>query len=137
MQSDICPYGIKAKDLLQREGYKVEDNWLTSRKQIDEFKTEHNVKTTPQIFIDGQRIGGYEDLRRFLGKKIFDPKETSYNSVIAVFLITALMALATSFVATDTIFTILTLGWFISFSMTVLALLKLQNLETFSTMFLN
>jgi glutaredoxin len=137
MQSHTCPYGIKAKDLLQREGYVVEDIWLTSREQTDAFKLEHKVKTTPQIFIDGQRIGGYDDLCHYFGKKIRDPKASSYQPVITVFLITALMALAISFASTGTIFTLQTLGWFISCSMTVLALLKLQNLEGFSTMFLN
>jgi len=51
--------------------------------------------------------------------------------------VTALMALATSFALSGTIFTVRTLGFFISFSMAVLALLKLQNLERFSIMFLN
>lgn len=133
----ICPYGFKAKDLLHREGFVVEDHWLTSRQQTDAFKAEHNVKTTPQVFIDGQRIGGYDDLRHYFGKKTRDPNATSYQPVISVFLITAFMALATSFASTGSFFTIRALVWFIAFSMTVLALLKLQNLETFSTMFLN
>lgn len=137
MPNHTCPYGLKAKDLLKRKGYVVEDNWLTSRAQTDAFKAEHQVKTTPQIFIEGARIGGYDDLRRYFGKKISDPTASSYTPVIAVFLITALMALATSFALTGRIFTPRALGWFISFSMTVLALLKLQNLESFSTMFLN
>ena len=137
MQNHTCPYGLKAKDLLQRKGYIVEDKWLTSREQTDEFKVQHNVKTTPQIFIDGQRIGGYEDLRSYFGKKIRDPKATSYQPVITIFLITALMAFATSFALKGSIFAPRTIGWFISFSMTVLALLKLQNLEGFSTVFLN
>lgn len=137
MPEHTCPYGLKAKDLLQREGYVIEDNWLTSRDQTDAFKVEHNVKTTPQVFIDGQRIGGYDDLRNYFGKKIKDPKATSYQPVIIVFLTTALMALAASFASTGHVFTIQSLAWFISFSMTVLALLKLQNLESFSTMFLN
>lgn len=137
MQKHICPYGLKAKGLLQRQGYVVEDKWLTSREQVDAFKAEHGVKTTPQTFINGERIGGYDDLRRFFGKEIRDPKATSYRPVIALFAITALMALATSFAFTGSVFTLRALGWFISFSMAVLALLKLQNLEGFSTMFLN
>lgn len=64
----ICPYGLKTKDLLQRQGYIIEDKWLTSREQVDAFKEEHNVKTTPQTFINGKRIGGYDDLRRYFGK---------------------------------------------------------------------
>jgi glutaredoxin len=137
MEHHVCPYGLKAKDLLQRQGYMVEDIWLTSREQTDAFKMEHHVKTTPQTFVNGERIGGYDDLRRYFGKKIHDPQATSYQPVIAVFVITALMALATSFAFTGTLFTVHTIGWFISFSMVVLALLKLQNLERFSIMFLN
>ncbi|VEH31727.1 glutaredoxin [Legionella sainthelensi] len=82
----ICPYGLKTKDLLQRQGYIIEDKWLTSREQVDAFKEEHNVKTTPQTFINGKRIGGYDDLRRYFGKKVQDPKEKSYRPVIVLFL---------------------------------------------------
>jgi glutaredoxin len=136
MPKHICPYGLKAKSLLQRQGYDVEDEWLRNREQVDAFKAKHDVKTTPQIFINEVRIGGYSDLRRYFGKNLRDPKEKSYRPVIALFMVTALMALAISY-AIDTIFTTQTLRWFISFSMVILALLKLQNLEEFSTMFLN
>ncbi|WP_133137526.1 glutaredoxin family protein [Legionella rowbothamii] len=137
MPKHTCPYGLKAKDLLQRRGYSVEDNWLTSREEVDLFKEKHNVKTTPQTFINGDRIGGYDDLCRYFGKKVRDPKETSYRPVIVLFVLTALMALATSYAFFHNPFTARALGWFISFSMVVLALLKLQNIEGFSTMFLN
>lgn len=137
MPKHTCPYGLKAKDLLQRQGYILEDKWLTSREQVDAFKAEHNVKTTPQTFISGERIGGYDELRRYFGKKVRNPKEKSYRPVIALFAVTALMALATSYAFNGTVFTTRALGWFISFSMAVLALLKIQNVEGFSTMFLN
>ncbi|MFP5077162.1 MauE/DoxX family redox-associated membrane protein [Rhizobium sp. YIM 134829] len=137
MDKHICPYGLKARHLLQREGYQVEDNWLRTREDVDAFKAAHDVKTTPQVFIDGQRIGGYDDTRRFFGKTVPDPKATSYRPVLAVFAITALMALASSHAAFGTPFTLRAAEWFIAFSMAVLALLKLQNIETFSTMFLN
>lgn len=137
MPKHTCPYGIKAKNLLLRQGYVVEDNWLTSREQVDAFKMQHDVKTTPQTFINGKRIGGYDDLRRYFGKKIRAPKETSYRPVLVLFAVTALMAFATSYAFTNTLFTTATISWFIAFSMVVLALLKLQNLEGFSTMFLN
>ena len=48
----ICPFGLKSKDLLEREGYTVDDQLLTSREQTDEFKKQHSVETTPQTFID-------------------------------------------------------------------------------------
>lgn len=137
MENHVCPYGLKAKYLLQHQGYELEDNWLINREQVDAFKAKYDVKTTPQTFINGQRVGGYDDLRRFFGKKIRDPKEKSYRPVIVLFAITALMALATSYAFTGSWFTTRAAGWFISFSMVVLALLKLQNIEGFSTMFLN
>jgi glutaredoxin len=137
MGHHTCPYGIKAKDLLKRSGYEVEDHHLTTREQTDAFKAEHGVATTPQIFIGGQRVGGYDDLRRFLGKRVADPKETSYRPVVALFTMTALMAMAASYAITGNVFTIRAAEWFIGFSMVVLALLKLQNIESFSTMFLN
>ena len=137
MEKHVCPYGLKAKHLLKREGYTVDDRWLTTREETDAFKAEHQVKTTPQTFIDGERIGGYDDLRRHFGKKIRDPKAVTYRPVIAVFAVTALMALATSYAAYGDILTIRAAEWFIAFSMAVLAILKLQNIESFSTMFLN
>jgi Methylamine utilisation protein MauE len=47
------------------------------------------------------------------------------------------MAVAASYAATGSAFTLRAAEWFIGFSMVVLALLKLQNVEAFSTMFLN
>ncbi len=137
MPTHTCPYGLKAMDLLKRSGFAVEDHHLTTRAETDAFKAEHGVATTPQVFIGGERIGGYDDLRRFLGKPVRDPKATSYRPVAALFAMTALMALAASYSVTGTPLTMRTAEWFVAFSMCVLALLKLQNVETFATMFLN
>ncbi|WLR94887.1 glutaredoxin family protein [Shinella zoogloeoides] len=137
MSSHICPYGLKAKDLLRRSGYEVDDRHLTTREETDAFKAKHDVATTPQVFIDGTRIGGYDDLRRYLGKPVADPKATTYRPVIVLFTLTALMAMAASFAVSGSPFTLRAAEWFIAFSMVVLALLKLQNVESFATMFLN
>lgn len=136
MDKHVCPYGLKAKYLLERKGFEVEDHWLTTREDTDAFKALHDVKTTPQTFIEGVRIGGYDDLRRHFGMPLPDPKATSYRPVIAVFAVTALMALAASQLVFGTPFTTLALQWFIAFSMCVLAILKLQDIEKFSSMFL-
>jgi glutaredoxin len=137
MPNHTCPYGLKAVHLLKRSGYEVEDHHLTTREETDSFKAEHGVATTPQVFILGRRIGGYDDLRRFLGKSVADPKAVSYRPVIALFAMTALMALAASHAVTGNPFTLRSAEWFVGFSMAVLALLKLQNVESFATMFLN
>lgn len=137
MPGHVCPWGVKAKDLLRRSGYEVEDHHLTAPAATDAFKAKHGVATTPQIFIGGERIGGYEDLRRFLGKTVRDPKATSYRPVAVLFALTALMAAAASYAVTGNAITVRTAEWFVAFSMVVLAFLKLQNVETFSAMFLN
>ena len=137
MPTHTCPYGLKAKDLLRRQGYEVDDRPLRTREETDAFKAEHGVKTTPQVFIRGERVGGYDDLRRFFGKRVVDPKATSYRPVAALFVMTALMALAASQAVYATPFTMHAAEWFVAFSMAVLALLKLQNVESFATMFLN
>lgn len=132
-----CPYGLKALDLLKRNGFQVEDHLLRTREETDAFKTEHGVKTTPQVFIDGSRIGGYDDLRRYFGRKAGAPGAVSYRPVAVLFAMTALMALAASQAAFGSPFTVRAGEWFIGFSMVVLAMLKLQDIETFSSMFLN
>lgn len=137
MPTHTCPYGLKAKDLLRRKGYAVEDRWLRTREEVDAFKAEHGVKTTPQVFVGGERVGGYDDLRRFFDLRVTDPKATSYRPVAALFAMTALMALAVSQAVYATPFTPHAAQWFVGFSMAVLALLKLQNVESFATMFLN
>lgn len=137
MPEHVCPWGLKAKDLLRRSGYEVEDHHLTTRAETDAFKAKHNVASTPQVFIGGKRVGGYEDLRRFLGKRVLDPKATSYRPVAVLFTLTALSAIAATYAVTGELLTGRTIQWFIALSMVVLAMLKLQNVETFSAMFLN
>ena len=132
----VCPYGLKAVDLLKRKGFQVDDRHLETREETDAFKAEHGVKTTPQVFIDGTRIGGYDDLRRYFGMKVRDPKTSSYRPVIALFAMTALMAMAVSQATFGTPFTGRAIEWFIAISMCALALLKLQDVESFSSMFL-
>ena len=63
-----CPFGVRAKQLLEKAGFSVDDRILTSRDEVEAFKTEQGVATTPQIFIDGERIGGSDDLERLLAK---------------------------------------------------------------------
>ena len=135
MENHVCPYGIKSKWVLEREGYTVEDHPLTTREATDAFKAEHGVTTTPQSFIDGERIGGYTDLRKHFGYDKETASDTSYRPVIAVFAVGAALAVALSLFVYQAPFTIRTGEWFVAFSMAMLAMLKLQDVEQFSTMF--
>ena len=110
---------------------------LRTRDETEAFKAEHQVKTTPQTFVTGQRVGGDDDLTRFFGGHVPGKDETSYRPVVAVFAMTALLAMAASVAAFGNALTEQAGMWFVSLSMGVLAILKLQDVERFSTMFLN
>lgn len=137
MPDHLCPYGLKSRALLRGRGFTVDDHWLRTRAEVDAFKAEHGVKTTPQTFIGRERIGGYDDLRRHFGLKVRDPDAVSYVPVLAVFAAAAALALAASQAAFHAPLTARALEWFISFAMVLLAMLKLQDVDKFATMFLN
>jgi glutaredoxin 3 len=61
-----CPFGLLALRMLKDAGFAVDDRLLTSREQVEAFKAEQGVATTPIIFIDGERIDGSEELARYL-----------------------------------------------------------------------
>ena len=137
MPDHMCPHGLKSKDVLERQGYLVEDHHLTTRAEIDGFKSEYEVKTTPQTFINQKRIGGFDDLNTFFGKVLVPKDATTYKPVIALFLVAALMAIGITWLTLQTVFAERTVEWFISISMVLLGLQKLQDVERFATMFLN
>ena len=137
MPEHTCPFGLKSRWLLRHEGYKVDDHWLRTREETDAFKARHHVETTPQTFIDGLRIGGWDDLRRHFGMKVKAADATSYRPVSAVFAVAALMALASLAGHEGPLVVARVIERFIAFAMCLLALLKLQDVDGFSTMFLN
>lgn len=136
MPDHLCPYGLKAKDLLEREGYEVEDHHLTSKEETEAFKGEHEVETTPQAWIAGERVGGYDDLLVFFDRRSEDEDDTSYQPIVALFSVAMLLTLAFHWASTR--------SWdpellpdFVATSMALLALQKLGDVEAFSTSFLN
>lgn len=59
----VCPYCDRAKALLQRKGVTYQE----IRVDLDEAKRIEMMersgrRTVPQIFINGQSIGGFDDL---------------------------------------------------------------------------
>lgn len=132
----ICPFGLKSKDLLARNGYEVDDRHLTSREQTDEFKQQHNVKTTPQTFIDNKRIGGYDDLRDFFNLPKAGQQGTSYTPVLAIFAVTLLLSCGFSYATSNPLLSMTTAESFVALTMAVLAIQKLQDLYSFSNSFI-
>lgn len=63
----ICPYCVRAKMLLEKRNinyieYKVDQD---SQKFEEMLRLSSGRQSVPQIFIDEQHIGGYDDLVEF------------------------------------------------------------------------
>jgi glutaredoxin len=138
MPGHVCPYGIKSKWYLERKGYRVEDHHLETREETDAFKRQNGVATTPQTFIGDERIGGYDALKQHFDSALAKKEgETTYTPVLVIFGVCALMAWGASYVATGDVMSLRGIEWFAAFSMAVLSIQKLRDIESFSTMFLN
>ena len=61
-----CPFGRRAKEMLEEANFEIDEHILKTREEVDEFKSEHGVQTTPLVFIGGKLIGGCEELAKFL-----------------------------------------------------------------------
>lgn len=136
MPGHLCPFGLKSKALLEHKGYEVDDNLLTSRNEVDAYKKAHGVETTPQTFIDGERIGGFTDLKKHFGYQVLGKDETTYVPVVAIFGSTFLMALAIVLNLYDGIPVLTLLKWFFAISMVALAIQMLQDVGGFVNGFL-
>jgi glutaredoxin len=64
-----CPFGVRAKQMLEENGFTVDDRVLKSRDEVEAIKSEHGVSTTPLIFIGEEQIGGSDDLERYLASQ--------------------------------------------------------------------
>lgn len=137
METDdhICPFGLKSRSLLKRNGFELDDKTFNSREEVDSFQQEYNVDTTPQIFIDGERIGGYEELRDYLGMEQEGDSGTTYKPVVAIFGCSFLAALALMWANAGSFSFATLLTWFVGLSMLVLAIQKLQDVTAFTNQF--
>ena len=60
----FCPYCARAKSLLERKGVAYENiDIIEDTSKRDEMLARSGGRTSvPQIFIDGEHIGGFDDL---------------------------------------------------------------------------
>ncbi len=70
-----CPYCVRAKDLLKRKGVAFEEiNVKADVAQMEEMlKISNGRRTIPQIFINGQHVGGSDDLHALDAAGKLDP----------------------------------------------------------------
>ncbi|WP_448547432.1 glutathione peroxidase [Thalassotalea fusca] len=61
-----CPYCKKAKAMLEQRGLAYEDLTVGADVTLTMFKAITNADTVPQVFVDGELIGGSEALEAYL-----------------------------------------------------------------------
>lgn len=60
-----CPFCKNAKKLLDSKGYKYDEYILDNNEEKRlELKAKTGQGTVPYVFIDGELIGGFDDLKK-------------------------------------------------------------------------
>ncbi len=68
-----CPYCVRAKQLLERKGAEYKEFMVDqSPTLMQEMMERSQRRTVPQIFINDQSIGGYDDLAQLDAKGELD-----------------------------------------------------------------
>jgi len=71
---DYCPYCDRAKDLLKRKGASFEEIHLEDKpEEFDALKKRTGMMTVPQIFINDQLVGGFQELATLEREGKLDP----------------------------------------------------------------
>lgn len=70
----VCPYCVRAKDLLKRKGVSVTEYRVDTddAKRDEMLERSGGLRTVPQIFINGQHVGGSDDLHALDSKGELD-----------------------------------------------------------------
>ena len=64
---DACPYCVAAKALLEQQGIEYEEKRIGvdyTREQL--LEAVPSARTVPQIFLDGELVGGFTQLQQKL-----------------------------------------------------------------------
>lgn len=70
----VCPYCVAAKNLLKNKGVEWTEYLIdTDAEKRDEMMGRAKRTSVPQIFINDQHIGGFDDLRKLDQEGGLDP----------------------------------------------------------------
>jgi glutaredoxin 3 len=70
----ICPYCVRAKALLRSKQVIFEEIDISGNPRLqDEVRQRSGRRTVPQIFIDDQSVGGYDEIKELDDAGDLDP----------------------------------------------------------------
>ena len=70
----FCPYCMFARRLFKRKGIEFTEIKVSGRKLWDELEQKSGRSTVPQIFINDESLGGYDDIAALDRKGELDQK---------------------------------------------------------------
>lgn len=71
--TDYCPYCFRAKRLLAGKGVGFDEVDVSDRPELRQWLVEASKqRTVPQIFINGQSIGGFDELAALQRRGVLD-----------------------------------------------------------------
>ena len=62
----MCGYCVQAKNLLKNKGIEFEEINIEEKPEAREFVISEGHRTMPQIYVDGNSIGGYQELLKYV-----------------------------------------------------------------------
>jgi len=62
----MCGYCVKAKSVLKNKGLDFEEINIEEKPEAREFIVNEGHRTMPQIYVDGNSIGGYNELLKYV-----------------------------------------------------------------------
>ena len=66
-----CPFCVKAKNLLKNKGIEYEEKNIAEGHKIEDLLAlVPNARTMPQIWLDGEHLGGYKELEEKLTENL-------------------------------------------------------------------
>lgn len=72
--TQVCPYCVRAKSLLQRKGIGYQEFRIEGdRELMREMISRSGRRTVPQIFIGDFHVGGYDDMAALDAQGELDP----------------------------------------------------------------
>jgi glutaredoxin 3 len=71
----LCPYCVRAKRLLDKKGvaYTEIDLWQEPGRREEMIRRAAGRRTVPQVFVDGQGLGGSDDIHALDAAGKLDP----------------------------------------------------------------
>jgi glutaredoxin len=66
----VCPDGALARHMLEEGGFEIDEHILATRIEVDAFAAQHDGAQPPLVFIDGESVGGADELAIYLAKEI-------------------------------------------------------------------